>query len=172
MVERRTRVRSRHPRRYSAGALAVCAKFGVEGRPFSHGIVRASGLSRPTIYAHFNHRSKTHPRAVETPPSAQGAHAAGGQRRSPGDAMASSSSRSRDFRRSGRRARRGLMLSGAAAMARYRQLPSHHPHTPRKKHKIYGPLMAVRSMRASVPTTSRTLVRFLSRCELQLRENA
>ena len=66
MVERRTRGPAADTRdRLLAGALACLREFGVEGTTIA-AVSRASGLSRPTIYAHFNTLEELVHRAVET----------------------------------------------------------------------------------------------------------
>ena len=65
MVERRTRGPAADTReRLLAGALACLREFGVEGTTIA-AVSRASGLSRPTIYAHFNTLEELIHRAVE-----------------------------------------------------------------------------------------------------------
>jgi AcrR family transcriptional regulator len=66
MVERRTRGPAADTReRLLAGALACLREFGVEGTTIA-AVSRASGLSRPTIYAHFNTLDELVHGAVET----------------------------------------------------------------------------------------------------------
>jgi AcrR family transcriptional regulator len=65
MTERRTRGPAADTRdRLLAGTLACLREFGVEGTTIA-AVSRASGLSRPTIYAHFNTLDELIHRAVE-----------------------------------------------------------------------------------------------------------
>ena len=65
MVQRRTRGPAADTReRLLSGTLACLREFGVEGTTIA-AVSRASGLSRPTIYAHFNTLEELIHRAVE-----------------------------------------------------------------------------------------------------------
>jgi len=65
MVQRRTRGPAADTReRLLSGTLACLREFGIEGTTIA-AVSRASGLSRPTIYAHFNTLEELVHRAVE-----------------------------------------------------------------------------------------------------------
>jgi len=65
MVQRRTRGPAADTReRLLSGTLACLREFGVEGTTIA-AVSRASGLSRPTIYAHFNTLEELIHRTVE-----------------------------------------------------------------------------------------------------------
>jgi AcrR family transcriptional regulator len=65
MVQRRTRGPAADTReRLLSGTLACLREFGVEGTTIA-AVSRVSGLSRPTIYAHFNTLEELIHRAVE-----------------------------------------------------------------------------------------------------------
>jgi AcrR family transcriptional regulator len=65
MVQRRTRGPAADTReRLLSGTLACLREFGVEGTTIA-AVSRASGLSRPTIYAHFNRLDELIHGAVE-----------------------------------------------------------------------------------------------------------
>jgi len=89
MVERRPRGPAADTReRLLAGALECLREFGAEGTTIA-AVSRASGLSRPTIYAHFNTLDELIHRAVENAAIALSARIAAGlaDAPSPGDAV-------------------------------------------------------------------------------------
>jgi len=89
MVQTRTRGPAADTReRLLSGTLACLREFGVEGTTIS-AVSRASGLSRPTIYAHFNTLEQLIHRAVENSAVELSARIVAGlaDTRSPGDAM-------------------------------------------------------------------------------------
>ena len=89
MVQTRTRGPAADTReRLLSGTLACLREFGVEGTTIS-AVSRASGLSRPTIYAHFNTLEELIHRAVENAAVQLSARIVAGlaDARSPGEAM-------------------------------------------------------------------------------------
>ena len=89
MVQRRTRGPAADTReRLLSGTLACLREFGVEGTTIA-AVSRASGLSRPTIYAHFSTLDELIHRAVEDAAIELSARIVEGLKdaRSPGEVM-------------------------------------------------------------------------------------
>ncbi len=89
MDQRRTRGPAADTReRLLSGTLACLREFGVDGTTIA-AVSRASGLSRPTIYAHFNTLEELVHRAVETAAVELSARIVAGlaEADSPGEAM-------------------------------------------------------------------------------------